>query len=226
MNNNPLKDIIKQEVSCVTKEFLTESFRGFRLTDFKKLDSKKKMAEYAEKYLPFLNSGSSRLVFGLGSGKVLKIAIDDFEDSFGVQQNITEVELFTKNKAIGNYITKIYSFDNENYYWIITEAVKIFEDNKDILSKFTIPEDFLAYFTDACYENSSTRAALESLIQSKKTDKDLRALFKGIKLNDLDKKLLRATFIVIKHGIVDVESYGQWGMTIDGRIVLADYGLE
>jgi len=53
---------------------LSESFRGFSFKLLKQKTDLKEIQKYAEDHLPRLGSGGARTVFGLGSGKILKVA--------------------------------------------------------------------------------------------------------------------------------------------------------
>jgi len=214
MKRKTLRNLIQQEVEQISETILGESFRGFRLAMFKRLSDRTKMIEYAKKYLPFLNSGSTRTVFGLGSGKVLKIAIDEY----GNDQNETEIEVFTGNKDISNYITKIYDHDEKNN-WIIAEAVKIIGENSELSSQIAFPKDFFEIFVDLALDEDTYEETLAELFS-------LEEIFRNVELNSLEEKLLKSAFIVTRHNVFDIAHPLQWGVTMDGRVVAADYGLQ
>ena len=99
-----IKILVKQTMGELTS-LVSESFRGFNMKVFKKIEDPRKMVVYATRRLPRLGRGSSRVVFGLGSGKVLKI-----NHSKHYQQNKEELEVYTK-PGMANFLAKIYVDD-------------------------------------------------------------------------------------------------------------------
>jgi len=142
--NTYTKDTINEELIS----FLSEGFRGFNLGFLKKIKNPIEKYEYAEKYLPKMGQGSSRVVFGIGAGKVLKLAgdFDEFEYykrdkekksvkeivnksiTWGIAQNKEEINIFT-NPSVRSIVTKIIDF-SKDYTWIVSEAVREINENE------------------------------------------------------------------------------------------------
>lgn len=70
-----------------------------------------------KKRMGFLNRGSSRVVFGVGGGKVLKVAVN----AQGVAQNQAELEGYLKMKKTG-FVAQVFKSDPEGR-WLIMERV-------------------------------------------------------------------------------------------------------
>ena len=134
-----LKNLLKEMV----RELVKEALGGFSISKFKAISANAErnagdpgygeddipgfdnvlMApeiDYAEKHLPLLGEGSSRITYALDSAKVLKIALN----RAGEAQNETEAEIWFKTRS--PYITTVYDFAPNNK-WIISEIVKPIE---------------------------------------------------------------------------------------------------
>ncbi len=225
-----IKNLVLQELRLFkSKAQLSEAFRGFNLSFFKRLDTIDKMLEYAENHLPKLGRGSSRVVFGLGSGKVLKIQWDKY---YGSLQNEGEVKTYTNPKIPVKYLAKIYDFD-PNFAWLISEGVQVIGDNSQLLKKISINEILLEKFVMAISQKKSYEEALQDAIQYSNINSeyevfDTRQNINKINVNDLnqlDMQLLQAVFVLTKLGIEDIDRFDHWGVATDGRIVVVDYGL-
>jgi len=194
---------------------------------FKLLETPEERVQYALDHLPRLGRGAARIVFGLGSGKILKIV----HSKRGNTQTRNEVEAYTKSGA-EDFLAKIYDFDSENYMWLIAEGVKIIADNADLMSKMHVSEVALEWVIMLAYQNIEFDEALVQGIEYHNNHyKDEFTKFtinKPIELSDLnnlDLELFEKAFEATKAGIEDIERYDHWGMTTDGRLVIADYGL-
>lgn len=230
------KDIKKVIDFLVKKEInhLAETFRGFSLKAFKKLDDAKKMNQYAKKHLPVLGEGGQRITYGLGKGKILKIARDNRLN----RQTRQEVEFFTRPN-LDPVTVRVYDFDNEQFLWIVMEAVKIIADNSNLFSKFSVPEYVLnlvekagmqgkdlldslvsalkKYNEENIYNENSTMFVIPPGAKEKMTFKDL---------NDLDIELIKKIYYAGSQGLIDTDRYDHWGMNTNGQLVLADFGME
>lgn len=250
MKKTVLSNLIKALVKEVAEEMshkiqkpdknksnLQEIFRGFNFKTFKKIDDPKLMVNYAKKYLPKLGQGSGRIVFGLGSGKVLKIASPAVH---GTTQNTGEIEAYTQ-PGMPDFLAKIYDFDHENSYWIVAEGVQVILDNKQLKKKFTPVEDILMDIARHANEGRPFKQALEDSIfvhnykitQNKSEyfwfwSKSGKHTTKELSVKDftqLDMELFKRLYDASRMGIVDIDRYDHWGVTSNGRLVIVDYGI-
>jgi hypothetical protein len=205
---------------------MVESFRGFRLEALKKLENPREMVKYALQHLPRLGRGSSRDVFGLGSGKVLKINTGSY------QQNETEMDVYTK-PGMANFLAKIYDYDPEKFLWIIAEGVQVIADNAQLLQKFTPSEILVRELVTGAYKNKPFEEALLVAIETHNAEYDQGfGTFhtdRKLSLKDFSKydiELFQKMHEVTRLGMDDIDRYDHWGMTSDGRIVVVDYGFE
>lgn len=206
---------------------LTESWRGFSIKQFKKLQTIDQRLEYARARLPRLGRGAAREVFGLGSGKILKIV----HKNIGRLQTRNEVEAYTSGKA-EPFLAKIFDFDSENYMWQVSEGVKVLADNADLMAKMHPSEMILEDVITGAYKNRSFEEALRHAVEYQNENADqafgpfnMDRPIALEELNDLDIELFRKAYEATKAGIEDLDRYDHWGMTTDGRLVIADYGL-
>lgn len=221
---------------------INESFRGFNFKKFKNLSVEEKL-EYAKKHLPLLGQGSSRVVFGLGAGKVLKVvrAEDKIKQRKGFEQNKAEVELYTnpKTKPI---ITPIYDAADD-FSWLITEPVKEFTTKADFREATGISHDQLiavlqlmpyikrvsSNFEEAVEKFFNSRGS--SIIATRLGMDDNLGMDSG---EQAQKKYLKIYNHPITQSMLhlfemglhppDVAYYKHWGKTVSGKVVLMDYG--
>lgn len=219
--DNKIKKIIERLV-LEELAFIQESFRGFNLKKFKSLEKPEEMYKYAKKYLPILGKGSSRITFGLGSGKVLKL---QWRGEIAGAQNKEEVVQYTNPKIPNELLPKLYDYE-PNYEWIIVDAVQVIADNKQIRNLFSVSEAFLTDFimTVSTNENYNFTEALQNSIEKTNTIPGVRKTNLNY-LTKFDLELLEASFILTKNNIEDIERFDHWGFTTDGRLVVADYGI-
>jgi len=83
--------------------------------------------------LKYLGSGSSRVVWSLGDGTVIKIALGPDE----TPQNKSEVEAF--NCAGPEYLAEVFDHDSDQFWWLVMEEVKTRELNGIIKKWFPTP---------------------------------------------------------------------------------------
>lgn len=230
------KDVKKVVEFLVEVELksLAESFRGFSLKVFKKLDDAGQMNQYAKEHLPVLGEGGQRVTYALGKGKILKIARDNRLS----RQTQQEVEFFTRPN-LDPITVRVYDFDSDRFLWIIMEAVKIISDNSSLFNKFSVPEYVLNFIEKAgmkgedlldslvtvlkkyneenYYNEKSTMFVLPPGAKEKMTFRDL---------NDLDIELIKKVYYAGSQGLIDTDRYDHWGMNTKGELVLADFGME
>jgi len=93
----------------------------FNLDTFKSLNSYSKRVNYCNQTLRRISSGSSRIVYQVDAGSVLKLA----KNKYGLQQNRSEANEYNHD-YFSEVRTNVLDYDNENDIWIISEiATKI-----------------------------------------------------------------------------------------------------
>lgn len=184
------------------REFLLESYRNnFSLETMNSLDSTHERVQYASSKLIKMGTGSSRIVYVMSSKLALKIGIGPF----GVIQNRTE---FEASKTRSEFLTKCFKHATD-FSWITTELVNPVDSIYDVCKYLGI-------------ENFALKSVL-SLVNSVSTDGIVNQYSTG------DSTRFRKFIEFLKSGTIefrhDLHSASQWGRTVDGRIVILDYGL-
>lgn len=186
----------------------------FDLAEFKGLGTAEQMREYARAKLESVGRGSSRAVYALTSGKVLKVAAPfKCEGSYdaGIAQNRAEADMFT-DPATRDVIARILDFDPE-YRWLISESVRTIDESEferefgcDILSVGHVSNlmlDGAMSFGEACEQ----------------------AVDDGMTVPTREAVDMFLALAAQGQGIGDMELIYHWGKSADGRIVLLDYGF-
>lgn len=200
---------------------------------------------YAKANLPKLGEGSSRVTFALSNNKVLKIALNPA----GISQNQAEIDVWNKFGDTG-MITSIYDYDKTGSKWIIAEIVKEFSE-KELLTRLGVTpslfQTFVDYMLRNIYEFDTVVRMLErdykkdieyveknkewylkhepdaykSIIQSMKS---LETIKNNTTFKDFLTRLVdfRQKSNISKDDLRVPEHYG---VTLDGKIKLLDYGL-
>jgi len=244
MNKKLLKEYIQQ---LVLSEYKTQ----FKINYFKNLKTSSERYDYATINLKLLGKGSSRAAFLLPNTKyVLKLALADAEVR-GIAQNEAEVGMFT-TPGVKDIITKIYDYSPE-YTWLISEAVRgVSNDNEfKMITGFTINEldSFLEQINTKRYksieellnkEKKSVNKDIKEyqLYKQKDMDEDEEDIF-NLKLNELKKDLVFYeelsnnkyligidNLLLIGHFPGDLAYSDHWGITVNGNLVLLDYGAS
>lgn len=145
MDEKTSKETLLEALRAIIHEEVGEAIRQtgdkrFDLNFFKSLKSAYQAVVYAEERLEALGAGSSRMVFLLSSGKVLKIAHG--KQNAGKAQNQEEVSVFTNPKS-RPVVAKVFDYD-PNFRWIISELVKPLENSDYVASRFGISGETLA----------------------------------------------------------------------------------
>lgn len=230
----------------LVEELVTEALRGFNFNKFKALPGIDAKVAYAESILPQMGMGSSRIVFAFSGGKALKIA----RNHKGLGQNEAEVDLFT-NPETKPVVARIFDADPNNE-WVISEIVQPLQPTRQAWEAAT-GFDYLV-FTGAVRDwedkgKPEIESYLQGLIaawQQRLTElirKDQqhtqmytvtqRRLKNYIRMSK--SPLAKGVMKLISQGLntADVANIkadtsdnviGHYGKTIDGRIVLLDYG--
>lgn len=215
-------DILKKET-----ERLKEEIGEWNIEDISY-----RLSKLAEKYgLPYMGEGSSRVVYALSTGKVLKIS----RDERGLAQTEAEVSVWT-NPSTKEVAAQVFDFDPD-YNWSVMEIARTFKDpyrnyKASLEQELGIPTAYGVKFTIAEIVNE---------LLSDRSD--------GIATEAIQDKLLGGQMLVLKkrlekylenpHPFVDKIAdlvhnndldtgdlvSDHFGKTTDGRIVLIDYGL-
>lgn len=198
--------------------------------------------EYASAMLPALGAGSGRTVYALSGGKALKIA----KNEKGVAQNKAEVDISQSNPN-SPYVTRTFDF-SPDYKWIVAEISKPM--NKSEFEQFTqVPQHVFALLMDVFRKGGSSPETAEKNFAKyagylSKEFREGEVLFqlplggnKKIKdyLGPLQKALKDKAFMdwflgFLAFGKANDFDFGDvvpdhFGRTVDGRVVLFDYGL-
>lgn len=237
-------------IEKLVEEVVNEVLRGFNLAKFKSLPGIDAKIQYAGSILPNLGAGSSRIVFALSGGKALKIA----RNSKGYAQNAAEMELWTSPQT-KPVIAKIFEADTQKHEWIIAEIVKPFNGTRQEWEA-AVGFDFLTfsqvvknYEEDPTVDLEQYLAAivktwsdnLKRLISMNQQQSQMYVITQRRLRNYLriyKSPIARGVMQLVSQGLVaaDLASIdmqntsdnviGHYGKTIDGRIVLLDYGYS
>jgi len=212
------------------------ALRGFSLDILKKETKRLKeqggyiedisygLSQLAEKYdLPYMGRGSSRVVYALSTGKVLKIS----RDERGIAQTEAEVSVWS-NPSTKEVAAQVFDFDPD-YNWSVMEIARTFKDpynnyKGSLEHELGIPTAYGVVFE------------IRDIVSSERIEDKLTELSRGqeIVLRKRIEKYLNNPHPFIKKikelvnnndlNTGDLVS-DHFGKTADGRIVLIDYGL-
>lgn len=214
--------------------------RKFSVKQFRKLTSIEEMVSYAQKTLPCLGSGSSRIVFAYSRGKALKISLNDK----GFEQNAAEKLVF-ENEDTKFAVSHIYDYKeiDGKIVWLISQIVRITKgiEEFEVLSGFSwdayneVIKEFAKYnankelpeITSDISNQYSKRVS-----HMRKTGDERNASYYEKLLVDLQ-IMVSSNFFkgiiaamnqnrLMPGDILEIEHYGK---TSCGRVVLLDYGL-
>ncbi len=176
--------------------------------------------------LEYLGSGTSRIVYGLGNNKVIKIALGDK----GIEQN--KLEAFAgKDAIVAKIIARVFDSDDE-YYWIVSERLTPMADSTDYkeaedmvgVSWNDVREIFglskSAKVTGTVPQGAAARA--KSVAPAKAAGTAPSGCAKGKAFLDAVKQLKDRYTDLLPGDIVKIDS---WGTTSKGCLVLYDYGI-
>lgn len=212
---------------------LNEAHLGkFSMDVFKGLTTPAKRIDYAKRNgLRELGEGSSRGVFALSTSKVLKIALPTAADK-GRAQNEAEVSVWTnpKTKLVA---ARIFDFDPERYNWVIMEIAKPFGgDFNDKIFEKTLkvpyPEHIaLSQIIDFIRRPDMFSEFVASLDWSVPRWQKIMIRDALQKYLDNPPEFVKAIVELVENNDLDAGDIhpSHFGRTIDGRIVLFDYGL-
>jgi len=175
-------------------------------------------AEYASKNGKYLGQGSSRFVFDLENGNVLKIA----DGNSGLVQNKQEITICNKFCKSGLF-AKIFDFD-PNYEWLVMEKVKTWSED-EFTKIIGFGDQQLGAFLIQAEKNEPTKEGFEATIKTSMRWHWFSEAYKKTTPEGL--KLLNVVFtLASKYGINDIDRYDHFGTTNSGKIVVLDYGLK
>lgn len=220
------------------------AIRGFSLDILKKKMPEFERLQYPEDIgiairklvvqygLPFLGKGSSRAVYALSTGKVLKIAINQN----GIAQNEAEVAV-SRNPSLKYIGARVYDWD-DFYHWGVMEVAKIYDDSTQLKLDLGIPEvlsksygynlEFAINDLRKIYEEDQSVESVIKIYYPSGTGPGLEEFRKYLEdpprgmlaLVDLTNKGLGDA--KLEMGDIIPEHFGK---TADGRPVLIDYGF-
>ncbi len=238
---------LKNLINYLLENIDEAAIRGFSLDILKKKMPEFEKRQYpedigiairelvGEQYgLPFLGKGSSRAVYALSTGKVLKIAINDK----GMAQN--EAERIVWQNPSTRYIgAKVFESD-PNDHWAVMEVAKIYEDDTQLKLDLGIPRELAENKTYRIvsaafdlYKLYEKKYPIEQVVEERFGDAPAqRWLKKPLRkfLEDPPKSML-ALVDLMYNAPTDLQLHpgdiyaDHFGKTLDGRPVLIDYGF-
>lgn len=190
------------------KFYLKESDEKFNLDSLNSLVSFSKKIKYAKEHLKKLGEGSSRIVFDLNDGYVLKLA----KNEKGLEQNLTDGD-WGLHKMYPDLLPELKDRDeNDDCYWIISKKCEKITPNKfKELTKISF-KDFSQAITEA-YLNYKGRLKVVSDTTKKYLD-------------DEDSIVYNIVDMIINFDMPsgDITRISSWGES-DGKAKLLDAGL-
>ena len=197
----------------------------FNMEEFKNLRNFAERVRYCKSRLKYLGKGTSRIVFQIDNGTVLKLAYSQK----GIAQN--EAEASVKNDYVlsgYNFLPEVYDVD-ENYLWI---EMQLARRAKASDFKRLTGFDFktLCYWITYCWNKSVAYRNERRFIPD-----EYRVLFNSDKWRDV---LEYSIFSELEdyignydvQGIGDLQRISSWGVTVnknnEEELVLIDNGLS
>ena len=231
--------LINEEIDNL---FLNEKIRSdtFDWRFFSSLNDRNQIGEYLERTLERADSykdsnamGSSRKVFFLSSGKVIKFA----KNNAGIAQNEAEVAAST-TPSVEQVIADVYDMHSK-FYWIVSELVKPVGNNMDRITQYfganIFPKwDFFSNFALYVWENGGDVPAAMFKYEHQQVpwaSYKNPNIGKDIKNPQVIKKITQffgAILNFVKQTgsrYEDMLDKNHLAVTSDGRIVILDYGF-
>lgn len=194
MSHTLLRALIREAIRSTRR---SGPVTHFDMRQFRSLEEPGEMRVYATSFLePLGQEGSSRRVFLLSSGKVLKIALN----AKGIAQNGHEV-VVSETTDIGDLLARVLDHHPKNM-WVVSELVRPVHGASEFEQRTGIQwKDFEAGVLAA---GKGRKPAT--------TEGFLSLALELIRKEDLH------------YG--DLAVLDHWGVTPDGRVVLLDYGAS
>lgn len=190
------------------KYYLKESDEKFNLDSLNSLVSYSKKIKYAKEHLTKLGEGSSRIVFDLNDGYVLKLA----KNEKGLEQNLTDGD-WGLQKMYPDLIPELKDKDeSDDCYWIISKKCsKITPNRFKDLTKISFKD----------FSKAITEASLRHHGRLKTVSEDTKKY-----LEDEDSIVNRVFDMMINYDMPsgDITRISSW-RECDGKSKLIDAGL-
>lgn len=232
-------------IEALTEEAIKEVLRKFNFAHFKTLGSPNLRIDYAKQQLPEMGVGSSRAVFALSGGKVLKIAIN----KAGYAQNQAEYDIYRDPRTAG-VVTKIFDKD-QTFSWLVSEIANPLKDVKqfeqltgitfatyvDVIKTWNKAnpkpnpdaffQDLIGQWQDRLDDLADGHTSHQIyLITQRRVEQYKRAS---------QSQFVRTMMMLVQESLslgdvariddANNTTIGHYGYTADGRIVLLDYGF-
>lgn len=207
-----MQKLLREFVTQVLNEKnRSEGEHKFNFNDFRAIDDPHMMYGYAANSLKQLGEGSSRTVFLLSSGKVLKMINIEAPDK-GRSQNEAELKMF-QNLKTKNIVSKIFDHDID-FNWLISELVRPITNEEEFASLLNLPDEL--NFNDMMVLAMDHPDEFKKILKEENVDLSNEAIdfLEGV------------VELIYTHDAIpaDVEVLEHWGKTNDSRVVLLDYG--
>ena len=245
---------LKKMIEEIADRSIQEVLGKFSFSYFKKLASPTERILYAEKMLPEIGHGSSRSVYAMSGGKVLKIA----RNTTGYAQNHAEFEI-SHDPRVKGAITHVYDEDREKFAWIVSEVVNPIKTHAQfahyagipfplyvqILKEWNIasdengvtdPDEFftglIAKWEDRLADMEDEHGKNQVYIMTEKRLNQYKQASKSHFIKTM--MLLINEFLSIgdvaymdkTESGTDFDTVKHYGYTVNGNLVLLDYGLS
>ena len=149
----------------------------------------------------------------------------------GVRQNEKEVEVYTSPKY-KKFTTKIYDFNNKNYYWIISEIVRPLKNKKEFkdLTGIFFDDLEILLLSAAIYDIEQIEYLMDSISEIDAEGDSLfaDAVYASLRIPQEKIKWINDLMLFLKENKIapeDIASIEHWGKTSEGNAIILDYGL-
>lgn len=233
-NNRPANDISESRYKLLESLFLEGAGFAKLIGELEEVDDDaEELLAYVDNRFPLIGSGGYRNVYDIGLSAVLKVIKWTTNKHFASHTNTeNRIEIDARDCLPDEYFPKIYAFDSDNYYWLISEKVrggKAGDDSharkvqKAICQRATFHEYGIrltpATETELFFDTFQDLVHGENLGPN-----DMKKRNVLISKNDWFRGFLGA---VKKCGIAARDLHGgNWGLRLDGQPVVLDFGFD